>query len=216
MNRRFTRIATPSVAAILLGASLVGGTTAARSDLQTAKVATARFHSTTQAGRAGYGPFPAGVPLHECIASTNGMGAMGFHWVNGLLLDETLDPTQPEVLVYEPTADGDLELVAVEYVIFQSVWFEHHDANTTPMLFGTPFMEGDAARFHIPPFFALHAWVHKANPAGMFASYNLNVSCSTTQASTGGAGATTALAASATVAAARDVRQLCSIPRASA
>ena len=216
MTRRFTRIATASVAALLLGASLVGGASAAQSDLHAAKVATARFHSTTQAGHAGYGPFPAGVPLHECIASTNGTGAMGFHWVNGSLLDTVLDPTRPEVLVYEPTADGDLELVAVEYVIFQAAWYEDHPADSMPSLFGEDFMVGDAARFQIPPFFALHAWVHKANPSGVFASYNPNVSCGTTQASADGADATAALAGSATVAAARDVRQLCSIPRPSA
>ena len=52
-------------------------------DLFRAAVATARFHSTDQATNAGYGPFPAGVPLHECISSFDNTGAMGFHWVNG-------------------------------------------------------------------------------------------------------------------------------------
>lgn len=186
MNRHFSRIVTASVAAVLLGTVLVSGASAAKSDLHAAKVATARFHSLVQAGRGGYGPFPAGVPLHECIASLTGAGAMGFHWVNGNLLDKTLDPTQPEVLVYEPGANGQLHLVALEYVIFQSAWYEDHPAGSMPSLFGQMFMVGDAARFQIPPFFALHAWVHKANPSGMFASFNPNVSCGSAQASATG------------------------------
>jgi hypothetical protein len=202
---RLGRVVTASIAAVVLATGLVGGATAAGSDVQAAKVATARFHSTVQAGRAGYGPFPAGVPLHECIASTNGTGAMGVHWVNGQLLDATLDPTRPEVLVYEPGPDGELNLVAVEYVIFQADWFEHHAANTMPMLFGQPFMEGDHVRFQIPPFFALHAWLHKSNPSGMFASYNPNVSCGGASAAAG--------AGAANLAVARTTELLCTIPR---
>ena len=216
MTRRSSRILAASVAAILLGTGMVGGATAARSDLQAAKAATARFHSLAQAAAADYGAFPAGVPLHECIASTNGTGAMGFHWVNGNLLDKVLDPTRPEVLVYEPGADGELNLVAVEYVIFQADWFEDHADDTMPMLFDTPFMVGDAARFQIPPFFALHAWVHKSNPAGTFASYNPNVSCGGGSASAGAASLARAAAGGAIVAAARDTKQLCSIPKATA
>ena len=212
-RRRLSRIITAAIAAAALATGLVGGATAAGFDLKAAKVATARFHSTVQAGRGGYGPFPAGVPLHECIASTNGSGAMGVHWVNGGLLDRTLDPTRPEVLVYEPDADGELNLVAVEYVIFQADWFADHAPDTMPMLFGTHFMVGDHERFQIPPFFALHAWVHKANPSGMFASYNPNVSCGGASASAGAAELALASTGGAAVAAARDSKQLCSIPR---
>ena len=62
-SRRLSRIITASIAAAVLATGLVGGATAAGSDLKAAKVATARFHSTVQAG--GYGPFPAGVPLRS-------------------------------------------------------------------------------------------------------------------------------------------------------
>ena len=33
-------------------------------------------------------------------------------------------------------------------------------------------MVGDAARFQIPPFFALHVWLYRSNPSGLFASFN--------------------------------------------
>ena len=44
---------------------------------------------------------------------------MGFHLIKGDLLDRTVDPAQPEALVYAPDKHGKLKLVAVEYVVFQ-------------------------------------------------------------------------------------------------
>lgn len=46
--------------------------------------------------------------MHECIVSLDDTGAMGLHYINGDLVgDIELDPATPEVLVYEPAADGD-------------------------------------------------------------------------------------------------------------
>ena len=104
--------------AIVAMTSLALGTAVARpSDLDAAKAATGRFHSLSVAGHAGYGLPPAGVPLHECI-SNGSQGAMGFHYINGNLLDTTLDPTKPEALVYTPDAKGKLHLGALEFVVF--------------------------------------------------------------------------------------------------
>src|SRR6478735_6897002 len=64
------------------------------------------LHPVVQARNAGYGQPPASAPLHECISSFNGTGSMGFHFINGGLLDANLDPTRPEALVYEPDAKG--------------------------------------------------------------------------------------------------------------
>lgn len=139
--------------------------------------ATARYHSVEQASRAGYAAFPAGVPLHECIAAFDGSGAMGLHWVKAGLLDTTLDPRQPEVLVYAPRPDGSLRLVALEYVVFASAWEAEH-GSTTPTMFGRPMTfvpEGN--RFEIPAFWQRHIWLWKANPAGVFADFNPAVSC---------------------------------------
>ncbi len=142
--------------------------------VQQAKQATARFNSTVQAVREGYGPFPEGVPLHECIMSLDDSGGMGFHWVNGSLLDDTLDPAHPEVLVYAPKGNGKLELVALEYVIFDSAV----PAGTTPTIFGQPLTPTPAPnRYDIPAFWQRHIWLYDHNPAGLFADFNPDVTC---------------------------------------
>jgi hypothetical protein len=209
MTRRQTRIAAAALAAMALTSLAIGGATA-RSDLSDVRAATARFHSLAAAGKGGYGPFPAGVPLHDCITNLTGPGAMGFHWVNGGLLDKVLDPTQPEVLVYAPGADGELHLAALEYVIFQADWYADHPAGSMPMLFGHDLMVGDAARFQIPPFFALHVWLYQDNPTDMFASFNPNVSCGATASA--GANRTAGISnGAAQLAVARDSRWLCRV-----
>ena len=216
MARRRTRFAAAALAAMAL-ASLAFGGASARSDWSAVRAATARFHSLTAAGKAHYGAFPAGVPLHECISNLNGPGAMGFHWVNGNLLDGTLDPTKPEVLVYAPGADGELHLAALEYVIFQADWYaDPSHAGTMPSLFGHDLMVGDNARFQIPPFFALHVWLYQSNPVDMFASFNPNVSCGADSAAA--ASLTAAVSAPTGRAAAADLRSkfACSVPAASA
>ena len=49
---------------------------------------------------------------------------MGFHFINGNLLDTDVDATKPEALVYAPDAHGDRHLVALEYVVFQAPWIK--------------------------------------------------------------------------------------------
>jgi len=73
--------------------------------------ATARFNDVDVAVAAGYAP----APIVECV-DVEGYGGMGLHYVNlALAADGVIDPAIPEVLVYVPTADGGLELGAVEY-----------------------------------------------------------------------------------------------------
>jgi hypothetical protein len=170
------------VAAIVLGTVLAGltlaSTLAKPSDLQLARAATARFNSIEQAQAAGYALPPEG-PLHECIANLDGPGAMGFHLINGSLLDTTVDPAKPEALVYAPDRNGKLKLVAVEYVVFEDPWEEAFgEAAPAPMLFGEVFMPTpEPNRYQIPAFYALHAWLWKPNPAGTFEPFNANVAC---------------------------------------
>jgi len=213
MNRRTTRLATAAFGAILLASGVVGSATA-RSDLQTAKAATARFHDLSAAGHAGFGQPPATAPLHFCIASLDNTGAMGFHYINGGNLDKVLDPSLPEVLVYAPDKHGRLKLAALEYVIFQGDWFADHDRGTMPMLFGHEFMPNDGSRFEIPPFFALHVWLFQDNPSGMFAPFNPNVNCGNATAST--RGSNVAARSLATLTAATTPRSLCRVPTATA
>jgi hypothetical protein len=137
---------------------------------------------------AGYGQPPAGVPLHECISSFNNTGTMGFHFINGGLLDTTVDPTKPEALVYAPDKHGKLKLVALEYVVFQDPWKAEH-GDEMPTLFGQMFMEtGAPNRYDIPAFFSLHVWLWNDNPSGLFAPFNPSVSCDGAAASSNSQG----------------------------
>jgi len=211
MNRRSARLAAAVVATVALSSLIVGGVSADRGSLSAAREASARFHDVRLAGRAGFGQPPAPAPLHFCISSLNGTGAMGFHYINAGNLDKVLDPAKPEVLVYAPDRNGRLKLAALEYVIFQGDWYADHAQGTMPSLFGEEFMPNDGSRFEIPPFFALHVWLYQSNPSGMFAPFNPNVSCDTAAASAGpgGRGATASLARA--TATARDQRWACSI-----
>jgi hypothetical protein len=189
MTRTKLRIAAGLATAMLL-TSLTASSAVAHQrtnpafDLLRAAISTARFHSTTQATKAGYGPFPPDAPLFQCISSFDNTGAMGFHWVNGDLLTPDLDPRTPEVLVYAPDRHGNLHLAALEYVVFKADWDAIH--KDPPMLFGQMFMDsGFPNRYLIPQFYALHVWLWKFNPSGLFAPFNPNVSCNPGSASIG-------------------------------
>ena len=76
----------------------------------------------------------------------------------------------------EPLANGRQRLVALEYVVFQADWDPHHAS--PPELFGEEFELVPAGnRYGLPPFYELHAWLWKHNPAGMFEDWNPRVSC---------------------------------------
>ena len=151
--------------------------------LATARSATAPFHRVASAEQAGYARLAAPAPLHECIDTDvdlddqDGKPAMGIHWVNGGLLDATVDVSHPEVLVYEPKRNGTLELVALEYVVFEADWGAR-GTRPAPQLFGQEFMYVAAPnRYDLPAFYALHAWVWKSNPDGVLAAMNPWASC---------------------------------------
>lgn len=174
MNRKTMRLST-AVAFAMLAAILVASVAAAKpSDLAVARAQSARFNSVVQAEAAGYGLLPEGAPLHECIAALDGSGAMGLHYINGNLLDGTLDPATPEALVYAPDGQGNLRLAALEYVVFESDWA----GSEPPTLFGQELMlTPEPNRYEIPAFYALHVWLWNDNPIGLFAPFNPEVSC---------------------------------------
>ena len=102
-------------------------------------------------------------------------GGMGVHFLNLQLIGPTLEPTKPQVLIYEP--DGDrLRLAAAE-------WFVPVEAagQTRPAIFGQELqgpMEG-----HVPlqprgmHHYDLHVWLWMNNPAGTFSATNPAVKC---------------------------------------
>jgi hypothetical protein len=99
-------------------------------------------------------------------------GAMGGHFLN---IGPSLDPSKPQVLIYEPVGDK-LRLVAAE-------WFMPAElaGGKAPSVFGQELggpMEGHkplmpAGLHH----YDLHVWLWKANPEGVFSPTNPAVKC---------------------------------------
>jgi hypothetical protein len=146
-------------------------------DLSTARAATAQFHQVDAAKAAGYSILVRDLAGITCIDSP-GVGVMGIHYANGLLLgDAVLDPAKPEALVYQPLPNGELRLVAAEYIVFQGAWLQA--GNTSgPTLFGRPLkLIPMGNRYGLPPFYEIHAWIWQHNPSGMFKDWNPSGSC---------------------------------------
>jgi hypothetical protein len=102
-------------------------------------------------------------------------GGMGVHLLNMGNVGPTLDPTKPQVLIYEPKGDK-LVLVAAEWFMPMQV-----AGSTHPSIFGQSMngpMEGHPPI--MPPelhHYDLHVWLWKTNPAGVFSPTNPAVSC---------------------------------------
>jgi hypothetical protein len=133
--------------------------------------ATRRYRDVAVAKAAGY-------EAAKTCAEDPKYGGMGIHYANPkLLADGVLDPTRPEVLVYQPARDGRLSLGAVEYFLPDA----DQDLDTNedqPSLFGLPF-DGPMLGHEpgMPKHYDLHVWLYKHNPAGLFAAWNPTVRC---------------------------------------
>jgi hypothetical protein len=97
-------------------------------------------------------------------------GGMGFHYANPTYLFDNgvVDLLQPEALMFEPGAGGQMTLVGMEYIVFLDDW----TSAEPPELLGQP--------FHVHPdlpIWKLHLWLWKENPRGLFADWNPRVSC---------------------------------------
>jgi hypothetical protein len=169
-------------AVVLLGASLQavahggeGESSAEEIRHQIAEVRrqTRKFFDVQEAVSAGYAPFADKDGL--CVAQP-GQGAMGIHYLNGGLVDAVLDPLRPEALMYQPHKSGKLELLGVEYIVFQDAW---DAANPQPpVLFGHPFHLVRAPnRYNVPAFYELHLWLWEHNGNGTFNDWNPAVHC---------------------------------------
>jgi len=81
-------------------------------------------------------------------------------------VDATVELLRPELVIYEPRADGSLQLIGVDYVVPLQA------SEQPPTLLGMPFMRNEPLGV-----WALHIWAWRQNPRGMFAAWNPAVSC---------------------------------------
>lgn len=139
------------------------GTASAETLVERVREVTARFADVDAAVAEGYEPIP-------CVSGSGG-GAMGIHYVNSNYLTEdgnTLDLSKPEAVMYEPQADGSLVLLGVEYITFEGpASLEGHLLH----------YRGSPNRYGLGPYYELHVWAHRKNPAGPFVGMNKSVTC---------------------------------------
>lgn len=169
----------PLLATIAVASAIGGG----NNQVSALKQATSKYHDVEAAIAAGYvtelpqttnSPYTGGTCIVDVVS---GRGAMGIHMVDtrdpavGGRIDGTLDPTEPEALLYERRNNGTLKLTGVEYIV---------TGGARPSLYGHQFDTTDLVRYGAPPntnVWTLHAWVWKPNPAGMFEQWNDRVTC---------------------------------------
>lgn len=124
--------------------------------------ATAAYHDPANAIEDGYGRDD------HCVEEPGGDAAMGYHYLNFDLIDDEVERTEPEALVYERRGRED-HLVAAEFLSTAD------PEGPPPTVFGHD--------MHPAPFlpfanWELHVWCWKPNPRGLFADYNPRVKCS--------------------------------------
>lgn len=175
------------------------GATAAVSEptLSEVRAATERFRDVQVAVAEGYIRDPSGMcATAEMEGRSPDEGAMGLHYFRPDLLGITGPPNprvsgtgthtdflRPAVLIYEPQADGSLELVAVENLVFINAW-EGAGNRQPPSFHGVsydrmaddPATEIDEAH-GFEPHYDRHVWIYRENPDGVFAQFNPRVSC---------------------------------------
>jgi hypothetical protein len=150
--------------ALLAGCS--DATSSQNRDLATLKQVTGPLRSFDAAISAGWG-----TKITSCMADATA-GGMGFHYGNTAYIDGTVQVDKPQLLLYEPQANGSEQLVAVEYIIPYSF---HARSDTPPVLFGQQFKQNDTFGL-----WGLHVWAWKTNPSGLYADWNPNVNCNNT------------------------------------
>src|SRR5262245_31165806 len=79
-------------------------------DLADLRQATSGFQQLSTAEAAGWN-----TAITGCLESP--AGGMGFHYAKVGLLDDVINPAEPEALLYEPRKNGTLRLVGVEYIV---------------------------------------------------------------------------------------------------
>jgi hypothetical protein len=138
--------------------------------VRTVREATERFQDVEVAKAEGY------ALQFGCVSGSDA-GAMGMHFVNGKLVgDGELDPTKPEIVIYEPHPNGQLKLIGADFLVLADAWNAKHAG--PPEMMGQLFHLFEAPnRFGLPAFYTLHVWAWKESPTGSFVNWHQNVSC---------------------------------------
>jgi hypothetical protein len=138
--------------------------------IKVVREATERFQDVEVAKAEGY------ALQFGCVSGSDA-GAMGMHFVNGALVgDGELDPTRPEIVIYEPMPNGKLKLIGADFLVLADAWNSKHAA--PPEMMGQLFHLFEAPnRFGLPAFYTLHVWAWKESPTGAFVNWHQNVSC---------------------------------------
>lgn len=140
------------------------------------------------------------TPDNHCVSAAGEglppeLGAMGIHYIHPALLEITgTDPRvngnsthtdwmRPSILIYEPQADGSLELVAVENLVFEAAWKASGKTEELVLngrswdhMADDPATPGDEAHGFMPHY-DQHVWLFRDNPMGELMPFNPNVTC---------------------------------------
>jgi len=149
----------------------IGATTRSSELVRIVREATERFKDPSVADGEGY------KLAFGCVSGPD-FGAMGLHFVNMNLVDDpSLDPRRPEIVIYEPMANGRLRLIGADFLVLASAWDALHPGEP-PRIMGQLLQLFEAPnRFGLPAFYTLHVWAWKESPTGTFVNWNANVSC---------------------------------------
>jgi hypothetical protein len=128
-------------------------------ELQQVRAATAKYQNINNAFADNYDETPLVV-----------MPNMGYHFFKSELISPTFDLRKPALLVYNKKANGNFELVAVEY----GVPIDPQSPDTPPEGFTGKADEWDFNTLN-SGWWTLHAWVWKDNPDGIFKMTNSTV-----------------------------------------
>jgi hypothetical protein len=130
--------------------------------IATLRRVTAPYHNIDKAIADGF------VLLAECEVRP-GHGEAGTLYVNfNHVLDGIIDPEKPEGLLYDASGNGPPNLVGVDLAVPYALWTE----TDPPEFLGVTFQREDEFGA-----WALHVWIWRHNPEGMFAEGHPNVSC---------------------------------------
>lgn len=185
-----------AITGLVTGSISAQGRSELNQQIASVRAATAKYHDLNNALVDGYVLLAPGT----CVEGPD--GAAGIHYVKALrFISPDRNPEEPDLLVYMPTGDGSLRLVAVEYAT-RALYRDTRPPETPGYRPGVfpwqqpvipPYLEEVSGPFTLfgqnseGPIFVgrwlyfLHAWIWAPNPNGMFADRNSRLRCPPTE-----------------------------------